>query len=281
MLDTRTCNAQPSGCTVVGTLQVTAGSPTAIAVNSATGTVYVGTATSAGSNVVSVFNGATCNASTTTGCSQAPALMTVGATDGCSFVAVAVNEASNTIYATNTEQCSVPFLGDKVYVYNGATLRRHQHDRVRRRPGHHHRRVQPQAIAVDQATNTVYAPLLADGEHAGNVAVINGATCNGSNTSGCGQTPSLTPAGFGPVSAAVDPITHNVYVTNIEDTSVSVDRRQPLQRHRHEPLQPGDQSQDLRRRLPQRVAIDPAVGTAYVTSAAKGTVTVVRLQRTP
>ena len=45
----------------------------------------------------------------------------------------------------------------------------------------------PMAIAVDQATNTVYAPLLADGEHAGNVAVINGATCNASNTSGCGR----------------------------------------------------------------------------------------------
>ena len=88
MLDTRTCNAaHPSGCTVIGTLQVTAGTPTAIAVNSATGTVYVGTATSGGANGVSVFNGATCNAATTTGCGQPPALMTVGATDGCSFVA--------------------------------------------------------------------------------------------------------------------------------------------------------------------------------------------------
>ena len=94
VLDTRTCHAQSSGCTVVGTLQVTAGSPTAIAVNSATGTLYVGTATSGGANGVSVFNGATCNAATTTGCNQSPALMTVGATDGCSFVGVAVNEAT-------------------------------------------------------------------------------------------------------------------------------------------------------------------------------------------
>ena len=36
---------------------MTAGTPTAIAVNSATGTVYVGTATSGGANGVSVFNG--------------------------------------------------------------------------------------------------------------------------------------------------------------------------------------------------------------------------------
>ena len=174
VLDTRTCNAQPSGCTVVGTLQVTAGSPTAIAVNSATGTVYVGTATSGGANRVSVFNGATCNAATTTGCSQPPALMTVGATDGCSFVGVAVNETSNTIYATNTEQCSEPFLGDKVYVYNGATCDATNMTGCGDALATITAGFNPMAIAVDQATNTVYAPLLADGEYAGNVAVING-----------------------------------------------------------------------------------------------------------
>ena len=32
---------------------------------------------------------------------------------------------------------------------------------------------------------------------------------------------------------------------------------------------------------PSGVAVDPQVGTAYVTSAVKGTVTVVRLQQTP
>ena len=271
----------PSGCTVIGTLQVTAGTPTAIAVNSATGTVYVGTATSGGANGVSVFNGATCNAATTTGCGQPPALMTVGATDGCSFVAVAVNEASNTIYATNTEHCSEPFLGDKVYVYNGATCDATNMTGCGDALATITAGFNPMAIAVDQATNTVYAPLLADGEYAGNVAVINGATCNGSNTSGCGQTPSLTPAGFGPVSAAVDPRTHNVYVTNIEDTSVSVIDGTHCNgtdaSHCNQVTNPKVSVDDY----PSAVAVDPAVGTAYVTSGAKGTVTVVRLQRTP
>jgi DNA-binding beta-propeller fold protein YncE len=138
----------------------------------------------------------------------------------------------------------------------------------------------PNGIAIDQATNTVYAPLLADGEYAGNVAVINGAICNASNTSGCGQTPSLTQAGFGPVSAAVDPTTHNVYVTNIEDTSVSVIDGKHCSgantNHCNEP--PSLVSVDD---YPTAVAIDPSVGTAYVTSATKGTVTVVPLDRTP
>ncbi len=139
----------------------------------------------------------------------------------------------------------------------------------------------PYGIAVDQATNTVYAPLLADGEYAGSVAVIDGSTCNGSDTSGCGQTPSLTPAGFGPVSAAVDPSTHNVYVANIEDTSVSVIDGKHCNgantSHCNQVTNPKVSVDDY----PSGVAVDPQSGTAYVTSATKGTVTVVRLQQTP
>ena len=139
----------------------------------------------------------------------------------------------------------------------------------------------PLAIAVDQATNTVYAPLLADGEHAGNVAVIDAATCNASNTSGCGQMPSLTPAGFGPTSAAVDPRTHDVYVTNIQDTSVSV-----IDGTRCNGTDPSHCNQLTNPKVsvddyPNAVAVDPQIGTAYVTSGVKGTVTVVRLKPAP
>ena len=136
------------------------------------------------------------------------------------FVGVAVNEATNTIYATNTEACGG--RGDKVFVYDGASCDAADTTGCGDALATITAGFNPYGIAVDQATNTVYAPLLADGEHAGNVAVINGSTCNGSNTSGCGQAPSLAPAGFGPVSAAVDPSTHDVYVTNNQDTSVSV-----------------------------------------------------------
>ena len=43
----------------------------------------------------------------------------------------------------------------------------------------------PQAVAVDQRTDTVYVANLFDNT----VSVIKGATCNSKVTSGCGQTP--------------------------------------------------------------------------------------------
>jgi DNA-binding beta-propeller fold protein YncE len=278
VLDTRTCNAHRSGCAVTAALRVSAGAPTDIAVNALTDTIYVGTATSTGSNVISVFNGATCNAGTTTGCGKPPALMAVGATDGCSFVAVAVDEASNTIYATNTEQCQVPFLGDKVYVYDGATCQAANTTGCGHAPATITAGFNPYGITVDRTTNTVYAALLADGEHAGSVAVINGATCNGSNTSGCTQTPAHAVTGFGPTTVTVDPKTHGVYVTNIEDTSVSVIDGTHCNATDASRCNPANQTKISVDDYPTALAVDPQVGTAYVTSGAKGTISVIPLQ---
>jgi YVTN family beta-propeller protein len=285
VLDTHTCNAHRSGCTVIGTLRVTAGSPTAIAVNTTTGTLYVGTATSEGVNGVSVFNGTTCNAAATGGCGQAEARLSAGPTLGPSpacggwFVGVTVNEVTNTVYATNTEACGG--RGSTVYVYDGATCGATDTSGCGDALSTITAGFNPMGIAVDQATNTVYAALLADGEHAGNVAVINGATCNASNTSGCGQTPSLTPAGFGPGSVAVDPKTHNVYVTNIQDTSVSrIDGTHCNGTDTSHCNVVGNHKISVDD-YPNSAAIDPAEGTAYVTSSSKGTVTVVRLRPTP
>ena len=75
---------------------------------------------------------------------------------------------------------------------------------------------------MDQATDTIYTANIADGEHAGTVSVINGATCNGTDHTGCGQTPAKVAAGFGAVGVTIDPATNTVYVTNIEDTSVTM-----------------------------------------------------------
>ena len=90
----------------------------------------------------------------------------------------------------------------------------------------------------------------------------------------------MAPAGFGPLSAAVDPRTHNVYVTNIHDTSVSVINGARCNgtdsSHCKKLTNPKISVDDY----PNAVAVDPQDGTAYVTSGTKGTVTVVRLQRT-
>jgi DNA-binding beta-propeller fold protein YncE len=46
------------------------------------------------------------------------------------------------------------------------------------------------------------------------VAVINGATCNATNHSGCGQPAATITVGLGPDGAAVDDHTHTLYVAN-------------------------------------------------------------------
>ena len=75
---------------------------------------------------------------------------------------------------------------------------------------------------MDEATDTVYVALKANGDYAGTVAVIDGATCNGTDTTGCGQLSPTVPAGFGVNDVAVDAATGTVYVTNNEDATVSL-----------------------------------------------------------
>jgi DNA-binding beta-propeller fold protein YncE len=278
VINARTCNATHSaGCASLPTLQVPAGNPDDIAINAATNTVYVATITSSGANVVSVFNGATCNAETSLGCHQTPATLAVGDSgDGHSSLNIAVNQATNTIYATNVVfPPSGPYIGDSVYMINGATCDAANTTGCGQTPATVKVGVNPSGIAVDQATNTIYTANLADGELAGSVSGINGATCNGSNTIGCGQTPQTVAAGFGSAGIAIDPTTHRVYVTNIEDTSVSVINGNTCN---------GSDTNGCGQSPPQiavgsypdPIAVDPAVDTAYVTNG-DNTVSVIPL----
>ena len=97
------------------------------------------------------------------------------------------------------------------------------------------------------------------------MSVINGARCNGQDTSGCDQTPPTAQAGFGAAGIAVDHTTHEVYVTNIEDTSVSVISGATCN---------GSDTTGCHRsptyvsvgNYPGAVAVDPTVGTAYVSN---------------
>jgi YVTN family beta-propeller protein len=234
VFDDRTCNATDhAGCANLQTLGVPAGNPHDITVNSATDTIYVATTTSSGPDLVSVFNGATCNATYTGGCNQTPATLAVGSSGDApnnSSLNLAVNQATNTIYASNVFNFGgpPPYLGNRVYVINGATCDAKNTTGCGQTPAaitiasNPPIGSNPFGIAVDQATNTIYTANIADGEHPGTVSVINGKTCNGQNISGCGQTPATAPAGFGAAGIAVESTTHQVYVTNIQDTSVSV-----------------------------------------------------------
>ncbi len=239
VFDDRTCNAtDQGGCASVSTLQVPGGLPNDIAVNAATDTVYVATIAGSGPNLISVFNGATCNASDALGCGQTPATVTLPAGSGPVFSNdfVAVDSRTNTVYATNVvfPPSDAPFVGDSVYVINGAHCDAsdmsgcgHTPATVTLNPapsnpfGIPGQQPNPWGIAVDEATDTIYTANLADGEGRGTVSMINGATCNGQDMSGCGQTPATAPAGFGSIYIAVDQLTNRVYATNLQDSSVT------------------------------------------------------------
>ncbi len=68
-----------------------------------------------------MYNGVTCNAATTSGCSQAPAAITVGPS-GYIIPGLAVNQATNTLYVTETNGA---LQGNELYVINGAACDAH------------------------------------------------------------------------------------------------------------------------------------------------------------
>jgi DNA-binding beta-propeller fold protein YncE len=271
VFDADTCNATASaGCAHVSTLQVPGGNPTDVEVDAATDTVYVATITQSGPNLLSVFNGATCNAGNVTGCNQTPATLAFGDSGGQffdSFVNIAVNQATNTIYATNDEGIAGggDAVGDSIYVINGTTCDAAHHGGCGQTPKTITGIPVPWGVAVDEATDTVYVANWENQQYPGSVSVINGATCNSSNLAGCGQTPKITPAGFGDMDLAIDPTTNDVYTANSLDSSLSVINGGlcnglvglgcsliPAK------LAAGD--------YPGAVAVDPAVATAYVSS---------------
>jgi len=276
VFDERTCNASDqAGCGTVSTLDVPGGNPGAIAVNPRTGTLYVATLTSdGGPDLISVFNGATCNATTIAGCGQTPATVPTGSDgepDG-STEAVAVNPATNTIYAASVTLAN-PFVGQTVYVIDGPTCDAADMTGCGNPPAMisvgsdpTFGDANPSAIAVDQRTDTIYTANIVNGEGPGTVSIINGATCNSYNKSGCDQTPASAPAGFGTAGIAVDPRSDRVYATNTQDSSVTTinghtcdsTKTKGCQTTRTRPIV-GD--------YPGSITVDPAARTAYVADA--------------
>jgi DNA-binding beta-propeller fold protein YncE len=274
VIDATTCNAvHSSGCSKLKTLQVPGGNPVDLAINQATGTIYVATLTRSGPDIISVYNGATCNASQSNGCTQTLAVIHVGNSGGSngSQLLLAVNQVTNTIYATNL--VGDPFVGTSVFVINGATCDAKNTRGCGQVPATITAGNNPRGIGIDEATDTVYTSNIANGEGPGTVSVINGATCNGTTTAGCGQTPTMVQTGFGAKGITVDVATHHVYATNDEDTSVSVINGSTCNGSNTSGcgMTPPKVAVGL---TPFTAAVDQSVGTVYVGSLA-GTVSVI------
>ncbi len=177
------------------------------AIDDATHTLYASDESASGS--VAVINTATCNALQTSGCNVHPPLINLG---GAYPGPPELDYATATLYvpygsngnqvavistatctAADTAGCSEPFA--TVTVGDGTA-----------------------DLGISQATNTIYAPSSGPGQFNGDtVAVINGATCNGTSTAGCAHLAATFKVGRGPYGIVVDDAAHTLYVANNAD----------------------------------------------------------------
>jgi YVTN family beta-propeller protein len=213
VVNTTHCNARSeSKCGQrVGTIALPSGSsPQSIDIDTTTNTLYVADSVK---NLISVINAATCNATDLSGCSQTP----TSVPDPSGPLYLAVNSATDAVYITN------PFLGgnDTVSVLDGATCNGDVSSGCGQALKTVHVGSYPDAIAIDQHSDTVYVAnggITANGD---TVSVLDGATCNGTQSSGCGQVQTIT-VGEGPNWIVLDASSHTAYTANLTDDSVSV-----------------------------------------------------------
>jgi DNA-binding beta-propeller fold protein YncE len=215
VIDTATCNAtDTTGCAAAPPSMKIGAFPSPPVFNPATKTVYLSYGNTG--NRVAIVNAATCNATDTSGCGQAPAVVKVGTG---TFFGLAVSEATDTIYGPNA---GLGFTGDTMSVINGATCNGTDHSgcghlaaTVKVGPG-------PAGVVVNDRTHTVYVVNNANGDSPGTVSVINGATCNATVITGCSGPFPTAATGNSPLFIAADTRTGTLYVTNFSSASVTI-----------------------------------------------------------
>ncbi len=170
------------------------GFPTGVAVDPTTDTVYVASGVSGS---LSIIDARRCNASTSAGCVSAKTV----STGGQDAIGVVVDEQTRTVYAVNGGS-------DTVAVIDARTCNAIDTSGCSKAPALVNVSGGPEFLAVNEKTDTVY---VAD-TGSGTVSVIDGTTCNASDTSGCAKAPATVSVGQGAFPVAVDEDTNTVYV---------------------------------------------------------------------
>ncbi|HEY2125844.1 MAG TPA: hypothetical protein VGH77_01520 [Streptosporangiaceae bacterium] len=173
------------------------------AIDDATHTLYAAD----NGGTVAVINTATCNAQHTTGCAAKPPAIKIGVFPSLP----ALNPATRTLYLSFGSSAS------KIAVINAATCNATNTSGCGQTPAVIKVGAGTNVVAVSTATDTVYAPSGGLGFNGDTVSVINGATCNGTNHTGCGHLAATATVGLGPFGAVVNDRTHTVYVVNNAD----------------------------------------------------------------
>jgi DNA-binding beta-propeller fold protein YncE len=273
VIDGATCNAtDQKGCSRPPATVTVGKGPYALAVDEATDTVYVtDPGATTGGDTVSVINGATCNATEQSGCTQSPATVTVGTGP----LGIAVDPTTNTVYVTEVGQdffTSSTDLSHTVSVINGASCDGTDASGCGQSPAQVTVGPAPWGIAVDPATNSIFVANNDDGDGPASLSVIDGATCDGADTSGCGAAPPSIPGvGRAPNGIAFDPSDDAVYTANYENASVSIVNVRDPGTSRGAPPRGAVGS------LPGNVALDLSNHTAYVTNSQNGTLSILAI----
>ena len=207
VINAAACNARHgSACRQAWATVDVGGSPQGVAVDRGTDTIYTANGFF-GENTVSVIDGRTCNSGESSGCGQTPAKTTAGDR----AFAVAVNPATETIDVANRNENTVSVIDGRSC--NGSDTTGCAQTWPTVAVG-----ASPQALAVNRATNTIYVTNTNDNT----VSVLNGSTCNGSDHSGCDDTPPTVAVGAGPRAVGVNQATNTIYVGDGFDGTVSV-----------------------------------------------------------
>jgi DNA-binding beta-propeller fold protein YncE len=211
VIDTAACNAgHTSGCSAPPPLLTVGPNPGPPGLNPRTKTLYV--PDGASFNRVAVINAATCNATETSGCGQTPAQVSVAK----GTFNVAISPAADTVYASATG-LFIPgkgFEGRTIAVINGATCNGTSHSGCGYLAATIRAGRAPFGMSVNDHTRTMYVAINTSGGFPASVAVINTATCNGTQTAGChGPLPHM-PTGATLIATAFNTSTGVLYVTD-------------------------------------------------------------------
>jgi DNA-binding beta-propeller fold protein YncE len=193
---------QPSGCAAVAAIPMPDPQANVGGIDHATHTLY---AADPAKGKVAVINTADCNAGHISGCSAAPPLITVGPNPG----PPGVNPVTRTVYVPEGK------ASNKVAVINATACNATNTSGCGQKPARVSVAKGTFSLAVSPATNTVYASATGlftqGGFHGQTIAVINGATCNGANHSGCRHLAATIRAGRAPWGMTVNDRTHTLY----------------------------------------------------------------------
>jgi Lactonase, 7-bladed beta-propeller len=214
-------------------------------------------------DTISVISGATCNAIEPAGCTDVSTV-----TVGSGAQAVALNPRTHSAYVANFNDGTVSVVSTAAC---NATVRSGCHQTpptVAVGPA-------PADLVIDQASNTVFVQTgPTTGASLTVVAMINRADCNAADPGGCSQTPRTTPAGSGPQRIAENPATRTVYVSNEEDSSLSV-----INAATCNGTHPAGCNQTPPAILvgngPYPIAVDQRTNTVYVANAGDGTLSMI------